>query len=460
MMSTLKKFLILVSLFASFSSATWASTSLEDFLFPANPQNSSPHTDAIYVWKEGKVLLERYGNSYTAESPHLLWSASKSVSATILGASIQKGVSGLKDSICKNAPQSASSALCLATLENLLTWSSGAQWNESYENGDPTKSSVVQMLAGDGHINMFNFFLSHNTVAAPGTHFVYSTGDSTALMGALRGEWMAKNLNPDTYPWEILFNPLKMTHTAFEQDPAGNFIGGAFGYMSTLDLAQIGRLYLQNGKWEGKQILPADWRAYVTSPNLAASKEESDPTKVNEIPLHSWWRPSIALRNEGVPADTFMAIGHWGQFLVIIPSLQLVAVRFGDDRDSAFDINQMLKGIIDLATSNHRISKQSGEKRADSSSTGNLSNKITDQFPAYKTGLFSLGTHNVAQIVCACIFVSKQPEDYCKEYGRTSPNVVKAKIDYASKTVEATVALSNKAKAVFVSDALGCRLEN
>lgn len=418
------------------SQSLFAQTALEDFLFNTDKVT----TDSILIQKEGVNVLERYNNGYTAAMPHLLWSTSKSVASTILAAAIQGGIISLDESVCQNIQDPSIYSTCDIKIRDLLSWSSGVEWNEGYENDDPTKSSVVQMLAGDGKFDMFGFLLSHPLAHAPGSHFSYSTGDSTAMMGALKLALTKAGKNSINYPWTALFEPLGITQAAFEQDRSGTFIGGAFAYMTPRDLVKIGALYAQNGKFGDKQILPEWWTKFALSTIPSFDSTSNDYF----LPQYSWWRFNPKMASKEIPADTFVTLGHWGQFLVVIPSKKIIAVRFGDDRDTAFNLDKMIVLIL---------------KQFDEASMPNANfEEAATSAPVYKTPLAGLGTHHVAKIICSCLFVTKQSEAYCVNYGRTNPNIAKTAIDYTTKSVESTFAGFSKAKAVFIDEHLGCKL--
>ncbi|MGZ3691961.1 MAG: serine hydrolase domain-containing protein, partial [Pseudobdellovibrio sp.] len=397
----------------------------------------------VLIQKDGQSVYEKYVNGYTENSPHLLWSTTKSVMSTVLAAAVQDGVLTIDDSICENiADKTPYGTTCDIKIRDLLSWSSGLAWSESYEGGDPTKSSVVQMLAGDGKFDMFQFFLSHPLANPPGTRFSYSTGDSTALMGALKLALQKKNLNPATYPWTALFNPLGVKATV-ETDKSGTFVGGALGYMTAKDLIKIGELYANNGIWNGKQILPEWWTKFALS-----TIPSYDPT-TNQffLPQYSWWRFNPKLAAPEIPPDTFFTLGHWGQYLIVIPSKNLIAVRFGDDRTDAFDLQKMVVLML------QNFDKPSAFVESDETPT-----PTAPTTPVYKTPIISIGTHLAANLICACVFVSQQTDDFCTNYAKAGGVNINSKIDRDNKFVESTFSGFQKAKSVWINEQVGCQL--
>lgn len=283
-------------------------------------------TDAILVWKDGKVILEKYARGYNAEKKHYLWSISKSISATLIGVALQAEKLRLDDPLSKFFP-TLEGQKSEITLAHLMQWSSGLRWQETYEeDGDRTKSSPGQMLYFRGAKDAMKYTLDLPMMAPPGELYRYSTGDSTLLTGILQAIWRNRD-----FPWTSLFNKLDMKDVTFETDLKGQLLGGSSCYMKARDLLKIGQLYLSKGRWNGEQLLPEDFISYVWSPNTAYIPK----TTSRFYPGRQWWlnkKPMDASKaNWPAPIDTIFALGHWGQTLTIIPSENVIAVRFAHD---------------------------------------------------------------------------------------------------------------------------------
>ena len=146
-----------------------------------------------------------------------------------------------------------------------------------------------------------------------------------------------------------------MFSTVIERDQKGTFVGSSYLYATPRDLARYGYLWLNNGCWDGKPVLPAGWvnQSLQISDGFKAKPLYRDPNEV-----YAWqWTVNKAVPEVGqmslplkdVPGDAFAARGHWGQSISVIPSLDLVVVRVGDDRESAFELNEFLKRAIEVA---------------------------------------------------------------------------------------------------------------
>ena len=319
--------------------STPALADLEHYAFP--PRNDQTRqgirTDALLVIRDGEIIYERYAAPTSADTPHLTWSVSKSVMATVLGVAYGEGRFKLDDPVAKFYPPfSAHPAI---KLQDLLHWASGLDWQEDYEYA-PLNSSVVAMLYTRGRGDMARFTAGHDVASTPGTAYRYSSGDSTVLAAALRG--MVGDKAYADYPWTALFGPLGIQSATWETDSTGTFVGSSYAYMTARDLARIGLLMQRGGRWQERQLLPAAWIEFNLTPFT-----QSTPLPANEVPGGQWWlnRPSTSQPSPwpDAPPDTFAALGHWGQAMYVVPEEQLVIVRYADDRDGTFDHNRLLK---------------------------------------------------------------------------------------------------------------------
>jgi len=312
---------------------------LESYAFP--PRNDTTRegirTDALVVIRDGQLIYERYVGPSTANTPHLTWSISKSLMAAVLGVAYGEGRFKLQDPAqtfyppLKNHPAT--------TMADLLHWASGIDWQEDYEYA-PLKSSVVAMLYTRGHRDMPAFTVDHQRYAAPGQAFRYSSGDSNLLSAALK-TIVGPSRYAD-YPWTALFDPLGIRHAVWETDATGTFVASSYAYLTARDLARIGLLMARDGRWGDKQLLPKDWVEFNRGPFVQYRAHQDEA-----VPGGHWWlnraADGVARPWPDAPADTFAALGHWGQAMYVIPSEHLVIVRYGDDRDGRYRHNELLK---------------------------------------------------------------------------------------------------------------------
>lgn len=314
--------------------------SFEDYAFPTRNDETRQgiRTDALLVMRDGQVVYERYAGATTVDTPHLTWSISKSIMATVLGVAFGEGRFQLDDPVAKFYPPF--NAHPDITLEDLMQWSSGLGWQEDYEYA-PLNSSVVAMLYTRGRDDMARFTAEHVSVHPPGTTFLYSSGDSNVLSAALKG-MVGEQAYPD-YPWTALFEPLGIRSAVWETDASGTFVGSSYSYMTARDLARIGLLMQRGGRWNGQPLLPKAWVDFVLAPF-------ADQQPNVEASGGQWWLNRTASGEKGpwpnAPTDTFAALGHWGQALYVVPSAGLVIVRYADDRDGSYSHDQLLRLAI------------------------------------------------------------------------------------------------------------------
>jgi len=323
-----------------------------DYIFPlssaAEGSRAGIRTDGFLVIKDGYLVFEKYQNGFGPSKKHSTWSISKTLAGLLIGIAEKQGRLNRKDLVSKYLPDLAVGSKKEMTIEDLLFWSSSIKWTETYEYL-PLFSDVVAMLYTAGFNDMAKYAMSLPLKAKPGDDWYYSSGDSTILMRVLQ----AAVSDSADFPWKFLFDKLQAGSATFERDGHGTFVGAAGFFSTAQDLARIGYLILRDGKWKKEQILPSDWISSISKPAPAyiknkIFKDSNQGYGGGQIWLN-YLGPAVSdkLRWKDAPPDTIIARGHWGQYLVIIPSLDLVIVRFGDDREKrAFNVNQFLSLIV------------------------------------------------------------------------------------------------------------------
>lgn len=348
---------------ATFPAAEWtrapapppgpAVGALEAYAFPpvlGDKERVGVRTHGLVIVRGGQVVYERYDRGAAADKRHLSWSVSKSVTGALAGIAVQRGRLRLDTSICEAAPSLPASA-CAVQLQHLLEMGSGFAWAETYEGEPPTASSVLAMLYGEGQPDMARFVAGHPLRDPPGTSWMYSSGDSVALTSMVRAA--LEPVSGPRWAWANLFDPLGMTSATFETDGVGTPVGSSTFYATPLDLARFGWFMEQDGCWGGHRLLPEGWMTQATTPNAAL---RSKPLGRDDGDVYGWqlWLnapvPEVgqtALPWPSLPADAYAARGHWGQAIVVVPSLDVVIVRTADDRDGSFSLDRL--GALALA---------------------------------------------------------------------------------------------------------------
>lgn len=294
-------------------------------------------TNAFLLIRNGKIVFEKYERGYTPDSAMLTWSVSKSITNILAGIAVKQGRIDINQPAYKcEGDLDTDDAHRSIRLRHLLQMSSSLGYDESYE-ASPVYSSVIAMLYTRGHNDMAKFTANHPLVAAAGMHWNYSSGDSNIVSACLKHGISTEEYN--NLPWVELFNPLQIKNAVWEQDQAGTFVGSSYLYLRPQDLAKIGYLFMQDGVWNGKRLLPEGWVRYSLSVVPAYYNREKISVSEREDNPGAYWYANIGNPDKGLekpwpeaPDDTFAGLGHWGKGLWVIPSLDMVIVRLGDDR--------------------------------------------------------------------------------------------------------------------------------
>jgi CubicO group peptidase (beta-lactamase class C family) len=276
-------------------------------------------TSGVLIVRNGKIIAEIYREGHDQTTSVRTWSVAKSITATYAGFIKQK--IGDRWRKLEDEEPGATDPRQQISIDNLLRMSSGLMSDTA---GNRTDSVYMGGAVVDEWTTKWPM------LHPPGTQFRYANYDTLAAMLMLR------RIEPDAHP-HMLFDKLGMTRTFAETDWKGHYVLSSQVWTTARDLARLGLLYLANGKWNGEQLLPADWRAYVTTP--------SGPQPAGDFGYGaSFW---LMNKTAGVPNDAFAAFGNRGQYLVIVPSLKLVIVRQGyDDAQSRFDIADFTKTVV------------------------------------------------------------------------------------------------------------------
>ena len=287
-----------------------------------DPDGPLRDTYAVACVLRGRLVHERYGGTLprfdgperpvTADTPLLSWSVAKSLLHAVVGMLVMDGVLDPTDRADVPAWNGADDPRRHITLGDLLAMRDGLAFFEEYE--DPETSDVIQMLFGRGQADMAAFAAERPLVDQPGIRYNYSTGTSVILSGIV-----ARALGPGgpyrAYLDKRLFGALGMTSAAATFDDAGTWVAGSYVYATARDFARFGLLALRDGVWENRRLLPEHW---IDSGRTPRSIDPDDGFHYG----HHWW-------TRADPLGTFWAAGHDGQFIDLVPALDLVLVRLG-----------------------------------------------------------------------------------------------------------------------------------
>ncbi|MBI2515529.1 MAG: serine hydrolase [Opitutae bacterium] len=262
----------------------------------------SPHS--FMLVRHGRVVAEGWWTPYAAAEPHALFSLSKSFTSTAVGLAISEGKLRVSDPVIgffpEKAPANPSPNLQAMRVRDLLRMSSG----QHGEDVDPFPFNTDQDLV--------RVFLAKPVAHRPGTHFFYNTAGTymlSAIVQKVTGQTVRDYLGPR------LFEPLGMADPRWDASAQGITLGGYGLSLRTEDIACFGQLYLQRGRWNGRQLVPAAWVDEATALQTANG---SDPDgNWDQGYGYQFWR---------CPHNCYRGDGAFGQLCVVMPEADAVLV--------------------------------------------------------------------------------------------------------------------------------------
>ena len=305
------------------STAAFDSQKLTDAIHREFSEPDKDHlrrTRAVLIAYEGRLISERYAPGISSDTPLQGWSATKSVINALSGILVKQGRLHRKRGNLVPEWSDRKDPRSEITLDQMLRMSSGLEFDET---AGALVTDLTQMLLGEQDASAFA--LAKPLQHAPNSHWYYSSGTSNIISRILRNAaGGAAHLTNLAY--SELFEPLGIAKAIIEPDASGNLIGSSFMYATAREWATFGQLYLQDGKWNGRRILPEGWVKYSSTPTPTAPK--------GEYGAHFWTNGGAKSKQEDrpfpkLPGDLFYASGYKGQRVIIIPSHKLVIVRLG-----------------------------------------------------------------------------------------------------------------------------------
>jgi len=275
-----------------------------------------PRLHSLLVSREGELLFEKYYNGTTASRPANIKSASKSVISALVGIALERGlIPGVRTPLVTYFPELARDPDARKreiTVEDLLTMRSGLEGTSNRNYGRWVLSP-----------NWVQHALNRPMLEAPGELTEYSTGN-THLLSAI----LTKVSSTSTWDFanEALAKPLGFTLSRWPRDPQGIYFGGNDMLMTPRQLVAFGELYLNKGRVDGRQVVPEQWVAQSCQGKEREFRSDrrrpggvTDPMRDRRYG-YGWWVHDI----EGY--DTCFAWGYGGQYVFVVPALDVVVV--------------------------------------------------------------------------------------------------------------------------------------
>jgi CubicO group peptidase (beta-lactamase class C family) len=299
-------------------------------------------TYAVVVVQGGRLLAERYGGQLpswdgdpvpvTPDVALLSWSMTKSVLHAAVGVLVGEGA--LRPDAPAPVPAWAGDERASITLDHLLQMRDGIDWLEDYV--DVESSHVIDMLFGAGKDDVAGFAASRPAKHPPGEVFNYSSGTSNVVAGVLARTVGAGEASR-RFLLDRVLHPIGMRSADPRVDAAGTFVGSSFLYATARDWARFGTLYLRDGTWDGRRILPEGWVDH------GRTVRSVDPEDGDLYGAHWWVDPW------GTDRGTFRASGYEGQTVTVCPALDAVVVRLGRtvDEDAKRSLPPWRRRVLD-----------------------------------------------------------------------------------------------------------------
>ena len=283
---------------------------------------------SIMIIKDGKVITEGWWAPYTDTTIHPMWSVSKSFNATAVGFAISEGLIDVENQVISFfpdiLPDEISPNLEKMKIKHLLTMSAGIT-EEAFNVAQPF---------GD---NWEKAYLAMPVDVEPGTKFYYDSYASymlSAIVQKVTGQKVIDYLRPR------LFEPLGITGIIWEESPSGINTGGWGLSLKTEDMAKFGLLFLNDGVWNGKQVLPEGWVKEATTKRI--TKEYTTP----EMPRDKDWYQGYCYQMWRCRHNAYRADGANGQYIIMIPDYNTVVVTTAQCKDMAKEIDQIWDYIL------------------------------------------------------------------------------------------------------------------
>ncbi|HKP16571.1 MAG TPA: serine hydrolase, partial [Gemmatimonadaceae bacterium] len=304
--------------------------------------------NSFMLVRHGRVVAEGWWGPYDARTPHVLYSLSKSFTSTAVGLAIAEGKLSLDDEVTKffpdEAPAQPSANLRAMRVRDLLRMNTGHVTEPRlFGQVDSSMRSATWVKR----------FFEHPVTYKPGTHFLYNSPATymlSAIVQKVTGQRVLDYLQPR------LFAPLDIARPTWVQSPEG-IDAGAYGLnVRTEDIAKFGQMYLQKGRWNGKQLIPAAWVEEATA--RQTSNGSSPRSDWDQGYGYQFWQSRHGYRGDGA----------FGQYMLILPQYDAVVAITSGVRD--------MQSVMSLVWDKLLPEMQSGPVPEDASARRALTAKI------------------------------------------------------------------------------------
>jgi CubicO group peptidase (beta-lactamase class C family) len=318
-----------------------------------NFSTATSNTQAVMVIRHGYVAAEEYFGGTTASTRHESYSMAKSFSSALIGIAIEQGlITGTDEKLCKFYPTywdcaDTSDLRSKITIDHAMNIMTGLQWSENWASDATGPNDAITGSIG----GMLETVLGREAVEEPGTRMRYSTGDPSLLSGVFES---AAGKSALEYGREVLFTPLGITGIQWNSDFQGRTTTYAGLQGTAQEYAKFGLLFLNRGMWGGEQIVPAEWVDKTTQGDKPCEDwyrylwHQNAPTRLGTQPADCDALFCPPTGYEDLPGDTYFAEGVNGQFIFIMPSVDMVVVRLASDGAGSENWDEYATGFLKL----------------------------------------------------------------------------------------------------------------
>ena len=290
---------------------------------------------SVMVLQHGNVLGEKWQSVGDATTPHIMNSASKTLTSTAAGIAVDDGLLNVNDKVISffpdKLPAKVSDNLKKMTVRDLLTMTTGQ------EKANTTAQRQTEQ-------DWVEAFLAEPVPYEPGTYYAYN-GLATYMISAIVQKVTGKSC------FELLtervFRPLGISRVSWDMSPQGINCGGWGSYLKTEDMAKIGQLYLQKGNWNGQQLISENWIADATKAQVSSKlgSNTATPEQIAEAPGYGY---QIWCNKH----NTYNASGALGQYIVVMPDQDAVVALTGNIQNMKKELSLVWDHILPVLNAN------------------------------------------------------------------------------------------------------------
>ncbi|MCB0547987.1 MAG: serine hydrolase [Phaeodactylibacter sp.] len=286
-----------------------------------NRKSPEQVTLSLLIVHKGQIILERYAPGVDMKTKTRTWSTAKSIAATLIGMLVDEGKLALDEPLgLEWLPQVLSPEADPRneiTLRHVLNMSSGLYPVDNNGMEYATGSGLAYWAGASSAIGARN----RGLVRRPGAYWDYENYETLLAVLAMK-KALGDSVNYLEFPRRALLDKIGMRNTLLSVDRFGDFILSSQVYTNARDLARFGLLYLQDGLWKGERLLSEEWIRFVRTPAPSTAER-------GNFYGGQWWL--VPDDRTDVPKDAYSTAGNRGQYVIVVPSHELVIVRRGLD---------------------------------------------------------------------------------------------------------------------------------